>query len=529
VRAPWRKLSFGPQRPFTANRVQASRHTRTLGRTIALIASCALAACAVDPDAVRFEPVSMLAPDPAPADTDIREFLNGAPELIVAGARLNVELLRRFYARHRFEPVWTTRPEQAASLVEAISRAGDQGLDPELFHASLLRDTSPSPDHELLLSDAFLSYASALAFGAVPADRRRDDEALKPEPVDVAAALDAAIDSPDPAAAIERLAPATPAYHGLREALRKYRSEGPGDLLRKIEVNLERQRWLPRPLPADRVWVDVAAEQLAIFRADQPVFSSRVVVGEDIPRNQTPEFSTIVQAALFNPPWVIPRDIVSGEILPKIASEPDYLARNNMVLLPNGEAEQLPGPTAGLGLLMFDMPNRFDVYLHDTPDREIFERSNRRISHGCIRVQNPREVAALLMQEPVAAIDEGIAQGGTTRHQLPTPVPVFVVYQTASTDTDGRLQLYPDFYKRDAEIWQKLHPGAPVAAADFSSTAPTPARHILRAAVSAPPGGPKHRPTHASAGPARSHKETSTVRPPRPSPPPRSLPRPVRR
>ena len=528
MRAPWRKLSFGPQRPFTANRVQASRHTRTLGRTIALIASCALAACAVDPDAVRFEPVSMLAPDPAPADTDIREFLNGAPELIVAGARLNVELLRRFYARHRFEPVWTTRPEQAASLVEAISRAGDQGLDPELFHASLLRDTSPSPDHELLLSDAFLSYASALAFGAVPADRRRDDEALKPEPVDVAAALDAAIDSPDPAAAIERLAPATPAYHGLREALRKYRSEGPGDLLRKIEVNLERQRWLPRPC---RRTASGSTSRPNNWRssADQPVFSSRVVVGEDIPRNQNSRVQHHRPGGVVQPAMGHPAGHRPGEILPKIASEPDYLARNNMVLLPNGEAEQLPGPTAGLGLLMFDMPNRFDVYLHDTPDREIFERSNRRISHGCIRVQNPREVAALLMQEPVAAIDEGIAQGGTTRHQLPTPVPVFVVYQTASTDTDGRLQLYPDFYKRDAEIWQKLHPGAPVAAADFSSTAPTPARHILRAAVSAPPGGPKHRPTHAAAGPARSHKETSTVRPPRPSPPPRSLPRPVRR
>ena len=127
-----------------------------------------------------------------------------------------------------------------------------------------------------------------------------------------------------------------------------------------------------------------------------------------------------------------------------------------MVLLANGEVEQLPGPEAGLGLIMFDMPNRFDVYLHDTPDRYIFNRDNRRISHGCIRVQNPREFAALLTDQPIDAINQGIATGNTTRNDLPTPVPVFVVYQTAFVDTDGTLQFRPDFYNRDAAIWQSL-------------------------------------------------------------------------
>ncbi len=127
-----------------------------------------------------------------------------------------------------------------------------------------------------------------------------------------------------------------------------------------------------------------------------------------------------------------------------------------MVLMANGEVEQLPGPEAGLGLIMFDMPNKFDVYLHDTPERNIFSRENRRISHGCIRVQNPRQLAALIMQEPIDTIDQGIATGNTTRNQLPTPVPVFVVYQTAFVDTDGTLQFTPDFYSRDAEIWRQL-------------------------------------------------------------------------
>ncbi len=108
------------------------------------------------------------------------------------------------------------------------------------------------------------------------------------------------------------------------------------------------------------------------------------------------------------------------------------------------------------------MPNQVhDVYLHDTPDKSAIPgRGNRRISHGCLRVQEPREFAALLMQEPLGMIDQGIAMGGTKRQDLRVPVPVFVVYQTAFVDAGGVLQFRPDFYQRDAEIWQQLqqHP-----------------------------------------------------------------------
>jgi len=129
-----------------------------------------------------------------------------------------------------------------------------------------------------------------------------------------------------------------------------------------------------------------------------------------------------------------------------------------MVTLPNGGLQQLPGPNAGLGQIKFEMENRFDVYLHDTPSRNLFSRDNRRISHGCIRVQNPRELAALLMQQPIDALNQAIATGSTTRSDLPEPVPVFVVYQTAFVDTDRGLQFRPDVYNRDGEIWAHLHP-----------------------------------------------------------------------
>jgi murein L,D-transpeptidase YcbB/YkuD len=297
----------------------------------------------------------------------------------------------------------------------------------------------------------------------MPIERRRDDEALTPDPIDVAAALDAAVASPDPAAAIEALAPTTLTYRLLRQALQNSHTGTPAGKnsttrLREIEVNLERERWLPRRLPPDRVWVNVADERLVLYRGDRPVFSTRVIVGQDEQRNQSPEFQAKINAVLFNPPWNIPQDIATNEIMPKTLHDPDYLARHNMVVLPNGVLQQLPGANSGLGQMMFDMANRFDVYLHDTPSKNLFSRENRRISHGCIRAEHPRELAALLMQQPIEAIDRAIAAGSTTRSDLPQPVPVFVIYETAFADADGRLQSRPDIYRRDAEIWTQLDP-----------------------------------------------------------------------
>jgi murein L,D-transpeptidase YcbB/YkuD len=423
------------------------------------------------------------APDAPPRYAPLRDLVDTDQGVVVGGARLNATLLKRFYARHDFDRIWSTRQAQADQLTAAILHAGDHGLNPELFHAARLRDAGPlSPlEREVLLTDAVLAYADALARGAVPVEHRKDSENLAPEPLDVTAILDTVIDSRDPIKVIEALAPSTPTYEALRQALQKARLGAPRTgkasttRLRTIEVNLERQRWLPRRLPADRAWVNVADERLVLYRAGEPVFSTRVVVGEDVERNQSPEFRATIDASFYNPPWVIPADIAKAEIVPKIDRDPDYLTRNHMVMLANGEVEQLPGPDAGLGLIMFDMPNRFDVYLHDTPDRDIFSRDNRRISHGCIRVQNPREFAALLMDQPIDAIDQGIAAGNTTRNTLPTPIPVFVAYQTAFVDTAGTLQFRPDFYKRDAAIWAALQnrPRSPALANARDGSYPT--------------------------------------------------------
>ena len=401
-----------------------------------------------------------------PSGTRLGELIENASGSVVAGERLNIELLRRFYARHGFAPVWTDRRAQAESLIDAVLRAGAHGLAPALFHADVLQSpaTLPALDRELLLSDAFLSYADALARGDMPVERRKDDQILAPEPVDVAAVLDAALASPDPAAVIEALAPTTPTYRVLRNALQELRAgsapRGKADAtrLRALEVNLERERWLPRRLPPDRVWVNVADGRLVLYRDDQPVFTTRVIVGQDDSRNQSPEFQASIEGLWFNPPWNIPSDIAKQEILPIASRDPTYLAKRNMVLLPDGGLQQAAGANSGLGQLMFYMNNQFDVYLHDTPSKNLFSRDDRRISHGCIRVEDPRKLAALLMQQPIDAIDQAIATDTTTWGALPKPVPVFVVYETAFADVEGQPQFRADIYGRDAEIWRSLDP-----------------------------------------------------------------------
>ena len=471
------------------------------------------------------------APNTTPGDSEIKARLSGAGPLTIAGEPVHTALLRKFYDANGDQPVWVTHQAQATALWHAVLNAQDQGLDPDDFHAVALAKPALAPiDRDMLLSDAVLGYADALARGVVPAEMRPDDQDLAPEPVDVVAALNAALNSPDPAAAINGLAPQTPAYAGLRHAYESYRaivkaggwpriSEAPGAerarslqqrlaiegflpngyatnsldeqtvaalkkfqeshgldpngalgsgtlielnvpaelRARQVAVNLERQRWLPRHLPADRVWVNTASAELQLFQNNQPTFTTRVVVGET--DKQTPEFHSNIVSVLYNPPWYIPYSIAQKEIMPLIEADPDYLERHHMTMRDNGAIQQEAGPYSALGRLKFEIPNKFDVYLHDTPQRAFFSRGNRRLSHGCVRVQNPRDLASILLGIPEEQITAGINTGATTRHNLPQPMPVFLVYQTAFIDSDGVLQFRQDVYQRDSDIAQHLTHG----------------------------------------------------------------------
>src|SRR5205807_7966818 len=139
------------------------------------------------------------------------------------------------------------------------------------------------------------------------------------------------------------------------------------------------------------------------------------------------------------PPWNVPRSIAAKEIYPKLSANPDYLAQHHMIIRKGGLIQQLPGEKSALGQVKFEMPNRFDVYLHDTPLKNLFSSDSRRRSHGCVRVQNPRELASLLLQRPMETIVQRIALGHTISMYLPGLVPELFGDHTVCIDHNGEM------------------------------------------------------------------------------------------
>jgi L,D-transpeptidase YcbB len=323
----------------------------------------------------------------------------------------------------------------------------------------------------------------------MPVEERPDDEDLRPAPIDIVAVVDAAMASPDPAQIIEALAPTSSDYLTLQHAYADYlaiaagaRDPGLADAARvsaaqalrrarQIAINLERLRWLPRDMPADRLVVDTAVSQLQLFRGNEPVFTTRVVVGEL--DKQTPELQSVVKDVLFNPPWNVPPSIVRREILPKLAADHHYLAEHHMRWRGPMSVQQEAGPYSSLGRLKFEMDDRFDVYLHDTPEKWRFQSAYRMMSHGCVRVENPRQLASLLLGESAERIDKGIAADRTHGRGLPKPVPVFIVYRTVVPESDGKIAFRGDPYGRDPEIWAYLSRAREVPVAQKSGAGST--------------------------------------------------------
>jgi murein L,D-transpeptidase YcbB/YkuD len=247
-----------------------------------------------------------------------------------------------------------------------------------------------------------------------------------------------------------------------------------GQRIAQIIANMERWRWLPRTLPLPRLEVNVAAAMLRVVGPERGVLRMRVVVGS--PRHPTPMLQAAIRNVVLNPPWNVPVSIWRNEILPGLRRDPEYLAARNMRIVgrtddPYGRRidwqrndqvpagiriRQDPGPSNALGRIKFDVPNRFDVYLHDTPGRAAFRKADRALSHGCVRLQKPDALLAYLFrsQNPkprLAREDEGKPQA-TRTVAVAAPLPVFLLYRTAFVSGEGVVQFRKDIYGHDARM-----------------------------------------------------------------------------
>ncbi|MCC6765413.1 MAG: L,D-transpeptidase family protein [Deltaproteobacteria bacterium] len=250
--------------------------------------------------------------------------------------------------------------------------------------------------------------------------------------------------------------------------------------VRQIERALERLRWLP-VLPRDRaVVVNVPGFEAMAFddigAARAPALRMPIVAGQAF-RTETPFFSRPMTRVVFAPYWNVPTSILRGELLPKIRRTPGYLAREEMeitsagrVLAPGpaaiaelargaAELRQRPGAKNALGRVKFLFPNPDDVYMHDTPARELFTRARRDFSHGCIRLGDAAAMAHWVLGGegvPDTRVDELLASSGQTTVTLRRPIPVVIAYATAVARIDGTIAFYDDVYGHDVELEQAL-------------------------------------------------------------------------
>lgn len=259
----------------------------------------------------------------------------------------------------------------------------------------------------------------------------------------------------------------------------------------QMELTLERWRWLPDVPPARYAVVNIPAFRLYVFEDDRagthPELRMNVIIGRADQRRLTPVFAGTMREVVFRPYWDVPLGIVQREEVPRLRRNPGYAVRQSLEIVSGGESDarvyamtganldrvasgslrlrQRPGPSNALGLVKFVFPNAYSVYMHGTPAQELFSRARRDFSHGCIRVEDPPSLAALVLRgQPgwdAAAIDSAMHGSRTVHVPIERPLGVFVLYATAVVATDGTVYFYPDLYGRDAILARALRAAAP--------------------------------------------------------------------
>ena len=256
------------------------------------------------------------------------------------------------------------------------------------------------------------------------------------------------------------------------------------DERQRIVFNMERLRWLPKNLGSRYVFVNQPAYEVNVLDNNKVAWRSKVIVGK--PMNQTYSFYDQIETVVFNPSWGVPASIIVNEYGPKSRKDPGYLDRNGFKLVDaNGDVlssrdidwwgmgqapkfgvQQPPGSGNALGELKFLFPNSHDIYMHDTPTKNLFAESTRAFSHGCVRVQNPREFAAVLLGMTQEEVAQNLSAKPASKKKTAAPeafvashsinlsqkVPVYLTYFTAWADDSGKIQFYNDIYGRDTAM-----------------------------------------------------------------------------
>ncbi|MEH3107691.1 MAG: L,D-transpeptidase family protein [Sphingomonas fennica] len=353
--------------------------------------------------------------------------------------------------------------DQAKALRRELAASADEGLRPadygaEALDAAIAGGRGPALD--AAADAAALALARDYAQGRIT-DRSAFDWHIERSPyetADLPARLAVAVDRGEVRSWLRSLLPQDARYAALRAA---YRETPAGDAatLDTLRANMERWRWLPRSFGDRYVYVNVPSYQLSLMEGGDAIKTYDVVVGA--PKTPTPVLAAPASSVVVNPWWNVPQSIVKSSNL--------YRGKPGYVFKTNGSGylvRQAPGPRNALGQIKIDMPNEHAIYLHDTPAKAAFARTERALSHGCIRVKNVDQLAADMLaadEASVGRLDEALATRDTTTIRMARQWPVYLVYFTADRAEDGSIRTYGDPYGRDAQLLAALDRASPPA------------------------------------------------------------------
>jgi murein L,D-transpeptidase YcbB/YkuD len=367
----------------------------------------------------------------------------------------------RIYEGRGFQPIWIVRGSQLDSVEDlklALNQAPLHGLDPNRYSTTPAENPT---EHELRLSWALVNFAFDISGKDAPVEH----------------IVSQTIEEDSLPSLADKLAPTHAEYQGLQQALQKYRQSAtppPENEVQTIALNLARLRQLPADLGKRYIRVNIPSYKLAVVEDGREVLTMAVVVGKE--ETQTPAFSADMTHVVFSPYWNIPESILTKETLPKVFEDETYLERQNIevVRVSDGQREvvdpseidwddltarsgyhfrQKPGAGNSLGLVKFMMPNPHDVYLHDTPADSLFKLAERDFSHGCVRLEQPLELAKYVLRDQPQWTEEKIKaamqSGDETTAKLPESLPVHLIYITAWPRPDGTVEFLKDIYNLD--------------------------------------------------------------------------------
>ena len=365
----------------------------------------------------------------------------------------------------------TWKVSQARGLEKFIDGIGSEGLDPKDYRLTELKAAIAAGEGAALdeaASRSFQYVVEDLRDGRTPMEDRKQWFVVDPDPdrMPTQMLLNQAVAGPAGSVAktLANLDPVNPDFGKLKDALALAKDPAKRDL---IIANMDRWRWLPQALGKHYLLTNIPEEKLRLTVNNRVIKSYRTIVGKP-GRTATPQLAEMVEAVIFNPTWTVPQSIVKGEGLgAKVMGNPGWAKAAGYKGTKGADGVvyvvQQPGPTNSLGLMKLDMPNEHAIFLHDTPARHLFGQDNRALSHGCIRVENAREVAMTMAmlgnmktKDDIPAIQAEVqeitAGREYTRYPLTNQWPVYLTYFTMASDVDGKMRTFADIYGRDAPV-----------------------------------------------------------------------------